>query len=142
MVSLLMSSRRSKATSISGTSAAFIDFALIVSFIMVFAVAALKMHAPQRVDVQISIPSAPTSAEADDPLATVEITQEGDLVLDGTVIAADGIADALQAYVGVDGVFGLCVPEGVPYHLVRNVIAEVQQVTGPRQWADCGGALQ
>jgi len=126
---------------ISGTAAAFIDVSMILIMALLFAVAALKTHAPLNVEMQIAARQL-QQGDLAPPLATLRVSQSGVQIDDGDLVPFAEIKPAIVQYADQDGEFGLCVSEAIDYHLVRNLIADVQDVAGPRGWTDCGGALR
>ena len=131
---------RHLAPGITGTSAAFIDVAFILIMVLLFVVAALKTHTPERVKVDVAIPEQAQLAE-DEPPMTINIFADGVVVNDGELLAFEQFGSALEQIEIGEGTLGLCVSADAAYHQFRNVVATVQSKFGPRKWADCGGRL-
>ncbi len=129
--------RKGGVAGINGMAAAFIDVSFVMVLVMIFAVAALKTGAPERVLIDAELPGQAGAGE-EAPATTLWVHGGGVAVNDGDITPIAGIAPLLEG-IAAQGAVGLCVAEGVTYAEVRNAIAHVQAAMGPRQFVDCGG---
>ena len=125
---------------ITATSAGFIDASFILLMVLLFAVAALKVAAPQKMTMDLATATSGQNS-SEPPLVSLNVFSDG-VVIDGGELHVPflELADYVVALENRDGVIAVCVGDTVSYHVVRDVIATLQNALGPRSWVDCGGA--
>lgn len=126
---------------ITGTSAAFIDLSLLLVMLLLAALEASGKQEPIQTPMEITT-AEPGMAVSETPaLVSLEIFPDW-VIIDGEGdrIPIDSLAADLSHRADGEGAVAVCVSAGVGYHDVRNVLAGVQKVLGPRTWIDCGGA--
>ena len=130
-----------KVAGITGTSAAFIDLSLLLVMLLLAALEASKKQGPIETSMEITRAESGQAASETPALVSLEIFSNGVVIdRDGDRIPFDRLGSELSGRGDGEGAVAVCVSAGVGYHDVRNVLAGVQKVLGPRTWIDCGGA--
>ncbi len=136
-------SRNRAVAGLNGTAAAFIDASMVLIMLLLFTVAALKLHFPEQVKIDMALAEKGLSGgEMSEPLVKLNILAGGAVTVNGMPAALSDLGEHLAPFAETPGEVGICVAEEVSWIEVRNAIAIAQATLGPRQWAECGGVLK